>query len=278
MKEIQELKAPSRKLKEGDEYYDGVQKFAQDVELLIQTVNDNETWAVLAYMEGPKFSEDQQLPRAVNFGKSKVRLGMFSHHKAALIQTGMGANCEKKLFDALNDLPNVKGIIALGIAWGRTGKLADVFVATQIVGWNEEKWLDGKLIARSRFYVPISEKFQEVFADLPGQWRSFECAEKIKSSAQKALIISTAKLINDEKMRDQVIAQEPEAKGGEMEGHVLVQKIQKEKQGLHIAVIKGISDFADGNKHDEWQLTAAMAAVDYAKYMLDETDPDDLFD
>ena len=51
-----------------------------------------------------------------------------------------------------------------------------------------------------------------------------------------------------------------------MEGHILVQRVQKEKPDLHVAVIKGISDFADGNKHEEWQLTAAMAAVDYAKY------------
>ena len=153
-----------------------------------------------------------------------------------------------------------------------------MFVATRIVGWNEEKWVNGDLIAHDRFDVPLSIKFQDVFADLPGQWRNFEHAENLKSNAEKALIISTAKLINDKNMRDQVIAKQPEAKGGEMEGHVLVQKIKREKPELQIAVIKGISDFADGEKHDEWQLTAAMAAVDYAKYMLDETDPDDLFD
>ena len=153
-----------------------------------------------------------------------------------------------------------------------------MFIATKIVGWNEEKWDNGKYIARGRFYGDISEKFLDVFADLPEQWRSFERAEGIKSIAKKALIISTAKLINDEKMRDLVTDQEPEAKGGEMEGHVLVQKIQKEKPGLQIAVIKGISDFADGNKNDAWQLTAAMEAVHYAKCKLDDTDPDDLFD
>ena len=190
--EIQELKAPSRKLKEGDEHYELVQQFAQDVQLLIQTVNDNETWAVLEYMDGPKFSKDQQLHKAVNFGKSKVRLGMFSQYKVALVQTVMGANCEKKLCDALSELPNIKGIISLGTAWGCNGNHADVLVATKIVGWNEEKWTDGKLIAHDKFYVPMSEKFKEVFADQPGQWRNFECAEKIKSKAQKALIISTA--------------------------------------------------------------------------------------
>ena len=280
LSEIIRLKAPGQKLKEGDEHYEAVQKFAQEVVLLIQTVNDNETWAALEYMNGPKFSKDQQFPKTVNFGKSKVRLGMFSQHKAALVQTGMGGNCEKKLRDALSELPNVKGIIALGIAWGCKGKceLGDVLVATKIVGWNEEKWSNGKLIARDRFYEPMTDKFKEVFADLPGQWTNFKRTENVTSKAQKALIISTVKLINDDEIRRQVVDQEPEARGGEMEGHVLVQKIQKDKPGLHVALIKGVSDFADGNKHDEWQLTAAMAAVDYAKYMLDETDPDDLFD
>ena len=53
----------------------------------------------------------------------------------------MGSKCEKKLRDALGKLPRVKGLIALGIAWGRKEKceLADVLVATTIYGWNQEK-------------------------------------------------------------------------------------------------------------------------------------------
>ena len=279
--EIIDSKEPAKKLKAGDEHFEAVQRFAAEVVLLIQTVNENETWAVLEYMDGPKVSEDQQLPKPVYFGNSNLILGMFSQYKAALIKTDMGSKCEKKLCDALDELPGVKGLIALGIAWGCKEKceLADVLVATTIVGWNEEEWRDGKFIARDRFDVTMTAKFKEVFAHLPGTWRKFERAadKNLISKAHLVLIISTAKLIDDEKMRLQIVSQAPKAKGGEMEGHVLVQKIQKERPDLHVAVIKGISDFADGSKHDEWQLTAAMAAVDYAKFMLNKADPDELF-
>ena len=266
-------------LKNSAEHYEAVQKFAQEVVLVIQTVNDNETWAALNCMEGPKFSDDQQLPKPVYFGKNEIILGMFSKFKAALVQTEMGAKCEKLLCDALGELPDVKGVIALGIAWGRKEKceLADVLVATTIVGWDETKVKEGQLIARNRFDRSMSDKFKMVFANLPGRWRNFERAAGLKSKAYPGLVISTPTLIDDDEYRRKVVAQASEAKGGEMEGHILVHKIQEQKPDLHVALIKGISDFADGNKHDEWQLTAAMAAVDYAKFMLDKKTPDDLF-
>lgn len=275
------------KISEGDENYEATKKFADEVVLLIQTVNPKEKWAVLEYMDGPKLSNNQQLPKPAYYGESTIILGMFSKYKAALIKTDMGSKCREKFTDALKRLPNVKGLLALGIAWGNNDKgvkLADVLVATTIVGWSNEKWQNGELILRDRFHEPMTKKFKDVFAESPEVWcTTYKRAEGLERDVYPATVISTAKLINDIKIRSQVLSQEPEARGGEMEGHVLIQEIQKLSQSkpdsfkLEVAVIKGVSDFADGEKHDEWQLTAAMAAVDYAKFILDKTNPDKFF-
>ena len=45
-------------------------------------------------------------------------------------------------------------------------------------------------------------------------------------------------------------------------------QIEYTPEGVECIIIKGIADFADGTKDKVWQLTAAMAAVDYAHYKL----------
>ncbi len=68
----------------------------------------------------------------------------------------------------------------------------------------------------------------------------------------------------------------PEAIGGEMEGVILVE-IRKRLESrappreLGVIIIKGVADYADGSKGEEWQLTAAMAAASYAKHRLEFT-------
>ena len=80
-------KLPAAKLRAEDEHFEAVQEFAEEVVLLIQTVNDNETYAALEYMEGPKFDEDRMLPKPVYLDDSRFILGMFSNCKAALVKT-----------------------------------------------------------------------------------------------------------------------------------------------------------------------------------------------
>ena len=37
---------------------------------------------------------------------------------------------------------------------------------------------------------------------------------------------------------------------------------------LEVIIIKGVADYADGEKPKQWQLTAAMAAANYTHFQL----------
>ena len=49
-----------------------------------------------------------------------------------------------------------------------------------------------------------------------------------------------------------------------MEGHVLMDIIKQRKLcQVNAIIIKGVCDFGDGEKNEQWQITAALAAVEY---------------
>ena len=64
----------------------------------------------------------------------------------------------------------------------------------------------------------------------------------------------------------------PNAIGGEMEGWVLIdlKKTLKDQhpKDIEVVVIKGVADYGDLKRGDEWQWTAAKAAVDCIHYCL----------
>ena len=67
----------------------------------------------------------------------------------------------------------------------------------------------------------------------------------------------------------------PNAIGGEMEGWVLLE-LKRTLKGLHnkdieVIVVKGVADYGDLSKGDQWQWTAAKAAMDCIHYCLDKS-------
>ena len=44
--------------------------------------------------------------------------------------------------------------------------------------------------------------------------------------------------------------------------------IVKSHPSLEVIIIKGVADYADGEKNKQWQLTAAMAAASYTHFQL----------
>ena len=67
----------------------------------------------------------------------------------------------------------------------------------------------------------------------------------------------------------------PDCIGGEMEGWVLLElkrtlKVQHNKD-LEVIVIKGVANYGDHTKEDQWQWTAAKAAMDCIHYCLNKS-------
>ena len=264
-----------------------LERFKDEVLLIIHTVNDNEKWAALAHMDPPALHGQEITFKPIDMDlPNQIVLGMFGGYKAALVQTEMGGSSRKEIKDVLKIFPKVQFIVALGVAYGaKPGKynLADVLVSKWIDGISNIKFAsdgDNKLCVYYRdchTHSFVSQELRHIFARGVDTWKaevSFKCSEKRISNVYCGSIISGSALVNNREVRDQLRQRSPESIGGEMEGYVLIEEtsdIQNDRQ-VGTVIIKGIADFGDGNKEKMWQFTAAMAAANYAQHKLKGTE------
>ena len=80
------------------------------------------------------------------------------------------------------------------------------------------------------------------------------------------LVLSGEKLVNDATFRDGLLDLEPEAIGGEMEGAGLYTAASAAR--VDWILVKGICDWADGNKDDTAQPLAAGNAVRFVQHII----------
>ena len=282
-------KKPLHPPHQGDPLFEKLKKYIQEVVILLVTINDNEKWAALHHLVPPMADGTPLAPKPVRWfddvQNTTVTLGMFGGHKAALIQAKMGNDCRTEIENALDLMPNVQLLVAVGVAYGsKTCKYADVLVSTTIDGVGNVKYHNGKLlfcVGDDRF-TRMADRVFQVFTRETQSWTittGFKCSEKGRMpTVVTGQVISAPWLVNDENLLLKLFDNDPMAVGGEMEGQVIASiynklRSQPKPRQIDIVIIKGVASFADGNKEEErkWQLTAAMAAVGYTEYKLEET-------
>lgn len=286
-RQIIKRKKPLPSPEPGSKLHKQLGEYCQDVILIVHTVNDNEKWAGLANMEPPKLEDDngELLQKPIDLLEANwIVLGEFGGYKAALIQTEMGVDAHNELLDALDTFPNAKYIVAVGVAGAASSKakICDVVVSKWIDGVSNMKFTkEGHVIFRasgSRF-TPTLQRLRNIFARGTETWVStddFSCTKDgRKPRILPGSIISSSVLMDNQKLRDEFVQNDPEAVGIEMEGFKLAEiqdrKRNRDERDLGVIVIKGVSDLGDGTKSKEWQFTAAMAAASYARHKLEET-------
>ena len=285
-------KKPQVKEQEGTELFARLQEFRDNVVVILHTVNNNEKWAVLDRMYPPELEAGKPLTeRTVDlYEPNNIVLGMFGRYKSALIQTEMGVDSREEIESAVDEFPKVKFVLAIGVAFACDRdkfKYGDVLVSKFIDGVGNIKYTrDGLMIFRasSSRFTSVSQLLMNVFARGEETWyalENFKCTNVENngrySKVHPGVMISDKSLIDNETTRDKFVSIAPEAVGGEMEGVTLVQvqhSLASKKsmpRELGVIVIKGVADYADGQKEKSWQLTSAMAAASYAEHKLNET-------
>ena len=170
------------------------------------------------------------------------------------------------------------------MAYGRKEETAfgDVLVATTIDGIGNVRWDNGSLIfyRGDNHYTRTEQRAIEVFARKVDDWSTITGFKVTKEGRIPIIhantIVSAPWLINDLKVLNKVMKNDPRAVGGEMEGQILA-GIHNDFRDLNpprkidAIVIKGVADHTDGNKHKGWQMTAALAAFGYTKFKLERT-------
>ena len=246
--------------------------------VLLHTVKDEEMIVALKNLSSPVEQSDK-LIRWIH-GNASFILGIFGGHKAALVQTSKGADCQYELIYALRSLPNAQLIITLGYAYGLKSKcnLGDVLVSTSVDEIGNIRLEHGRLkfdegrVRQTR----ISTRALNVFTNGITLWRKFICStEGRKTKVIAGPLISSPVLLNDKAALDEYLKNNERFKGGEMEGQEVARAQltlkEEDKRDVDFIVIKGVADFGDGSKDKGWQLTASLAAASYAEEKLRET-------
>jgi len=159
---------------------------------------------------------------------------------------------------------NPKAIIMVGIAFGNGGedqRIGDVLLSEHVLQYQSEK-VTRTGDRQNRGGKPhCGATLLNTFESYHDDW-DYSLAESVSSTVLTGDLLSGEQLIDNKEHRDELLVKFPTAIGGEMEGIGLANAAgAKRKEWL---VVKGICDFADGNKGDDkthrQQLAASAAA------------------
>lgn len=191
--------------------------------------------------------------------KSTYYVGLFGEYCCFHVQCGtMGsvgaASSVVTVKDAISIL-NPKIIIMIGIAFGiddQSQEIGDVLIADSIVPYNYKKITPDATIIRSN-PVPTSGLLLNRFKNVR-DWE-FPLA---KRGAAKIIspVFSGEELINNLERRKELEKINPQARGGEMEGAGLYAAANGTSEWI---LVKGICDFADGNKDSNKESNQMLA-------------------
>lgn len=198
-------------------------------------------------------------------------LGVLGLYGVVMVQSGMGSvGVNGSLITTIDAVRtwDPKAVIMIGIAFGINSKkqhIGDVIVSSHIIPYENSR-VGNQVIYRSEF-PPAST----ILVNRVKQIRDWVFPIEETRNAQLFLgpLLTGEKLIDDLDFKTRLITAFPNAIGGEMEGAGLYAASSREKKEW--IIIKGICDFADGNKSKNKginQNVAIKSAVNFTTKLL----------
>lgn len=267
---------PSKPPKPGTCEFQCLREWCDKIKFIVLVVNQNEYQAAVTLMRPPKsFSSEvaKSFSSAVVFPTPDKVVGLFGDKEAALIFTDSGFDCHDYVQDAIDSFPNVQFVISIGSGFAfdcTKFKLGDVLVSKQICDLKKLEFDNSnELLTGDAPRVYITNTLSSIFCLNLTHEEDF----KVSSNTERCSKVSAGQLVTltgtveNKEMRNKISRSLPRAIGGETEGGRLVDFWLKRKiEG--VAVIKGVSEYADGSIGDEWEFTASLAALYYANSKL----------
>lgn len=198
--------------------------------------------------------------------------------------TGMGQLSAASLARDVIDLYNPKSIILVGIAGGLDKKipLGDVVVSDQIVDYELGKITPKGLDVRWSVYPPDQKLVNRAQSFKDNSWKKYITTARPENinadpSSHIGLYLSGNKVIADEKTAGALKSFWNRGAAIEMEAVGIAAMLRQMENPPSFIMIKGICDYADSNKNDEWQTYAADAAASFAySFVIDKLTPKDV--
>ena len=198
---------------------------------------------------------------------------------------GMGQlNAAALVMDVLSRY-SPKTIILVGITGGmdKSIGLGDVVVSSQIVDYELGKITPEGLDARWSVYPVDSALLNKARNFRSSSWieyiqtpRPNTGNTKKEPSSHIGLYLSGNKVIASEKAAGALRSVWRHAAAVEMEGAGIAAILRQKPNPPGFIVIKGVCDYADSQKNDEWQVYSADAAASFAySFVIDQLSPQD---
>lgn len=240
-----------------EENWDKIKHVIDDNFILLMTATDLETEELHRHIKPlTNFSAIIKTPN----DSQTYYLGKFGQYKIAHVQCGMGSlSRDASTLTASNaiKLLNPKFLLMAGIAFGiddTKQKIGDVLVSEAILPYNSKRVGKNQTIQRAAATsasLTILNRFKNLRT-----WEYF-VNETDKSELICGHILSGEELIDNKEHRDELLKTYQNAKGGEMEGAGIVSACDGKLQWI---IVKGICDFADGNKGQNKETNQRIAA------------------
>ena len=237
---------------------------AEDEKVLIVTVTRVEAVAVLKVFSEATGTDWKRIKKG---NCIYYDIGVLKHTSIYMVQSEMGTATPSgallTIRQAIQDI-SPREVIMCGIAFGtgRNGKqkLGDILVAQQLLYYEPQKF-DEKLGQVQRGdKVTSSEGLLRKFRSGVLDWKG--------ATIHFGLLLTGEKLVNNPTFKKQLLEQEPEAIGGEMEAAGLYAATHDANFKVDWIVVKAISDWGDGTKNSKSQPLAADNAARFVLHVL----------
>lgn len=247
-------------MKISEKSYKEVEKDLENINLLIITANEIETFHVRQNLLPPEGYEDVI---KVPYKNQTYFIGTFGQYQAVHVQCGrMGAiSAGGAIVTATNaiDAWLPKAVLMIGVAMGVNDEkqsVGDVLICETVISYENQRIGAKKTIQRGE-KVGSGSTLLDRFKNLT-VWNSLN-EKGAKSDMIFGPILSGEKLIDNLRERNKILAVFPDAVGAEMEGSGLYTACKN--QNVHEWIlVKGICDYGDGNKNVDKNKRQNLAA------------------
>ncbi len=175
--------------------------------------------------------------------------GMLGNYNIAHVQSSMGSLSRDSsimtVSTAIKKL-EAKIVVMVGIAFGVDGakqNIGDVLISESIIPYNSKRVGKNGTVQRG-IEAPSSKILLNRFKNIKTTWE-YVISDGIKAKLIPTRLLSGEELVDNLEHRNKLIEDNPDSKGGEMEGAGVYAACDGKADWI---VVKGICDFADGEK------------------------------
>ena len=242
------------------------------VDVVIVTALSKERDAVLRYLDAPQRVES--INRVVYKSYLKHEASDNRYRIVLLCFGGMGNVQAATAVTQAIDVWNPSAIILTGIMGGIEGSkrlLGDLIVAEQIVGYELGKIKETETERRFEVLRPANLLVEKARNFPQQKWaldsrtisRPDGTSERVIPKVHFGVVASGEKVIADTITIPELTTSWTKLIGVEMEGFGTAQAVYQSEPAPKMLMVKGICDWADPDKNDEWQAYSADIAAAY---------------